>query len=339
MSLREKVFVAISMAVFCIFAVFFMKPSKEKTQTSGVRIAAIMPDVTNSFWAGVWNGVDNGAASANVRLSRYRYATGKDTWEMNEKLETALLSKPEGILLCANQYTAPRTRELLSQAMETGIAVVLCDTDTEEKLRDAYVGADNEKAGHDCAGYLLNHGEIRTAVIIKSSEERISGATRQREQAFLEHFADDSQIQIEKLVLTGEGNDNFQILEEKLLSLGEETALVCFNSSTTILAAQTIERLKMADKVTVVGFSETEEAFSYTQEGVIDALFTQDNEELGRKSVELLEALVQRKAEEKRKNEEKKEETGEKAEKLEDEETKSVIYIDMIPVLGGEGHA
>ena len=155
----------------------------------------------------------------------------------------------------------------------------------------------------------------------------------------MEHFADDSQIQIEKLVLTGEGNDNFQILEEKLLSLGEETALVCFNSSTTILAAQTIERLKMADKVTVVGFSETEEAFSYTQEGVIDALFTQDNEELGRKSVELLEALVQRKAEEKRKNEEKKEETGEKAEKLEDEETKSVIYIDMIPVLGGEGHA
>ena len=90
--------------------------------------------------------------------------------------------------------------------------------------------------------------------------------------------------------------------------------------------------------MTVVGFSETEEAFSYTQEGVIDALFTQDNEELGRKSVELVEALVQSKAEEKRKNEEKKEETGEKAEKLEDEETKSVIYIDMIPVLGGEGH-
>lgn len=68
--------------------------------------------------------------------------------------------------------------------------------------------------------------------------------------------------------------------------------------------------------MTVVGFSETEEAFSYTQEGVIDALFTQDNEELGWKSVELVEELVSGKTEGK---------------------TKPVIYIDMIPVRGGEG--
>lgn len=245
MGRKERWYVVISFLCFVLLTIWLMRPESSAGNNKGIsiRAAAVMPKQTNSFWEGVWQGVTEGALDEGLRLSKYDYSTGGSTEEMNEKLDTAILSDTQGIIFCANQYTESRTAALLKAARERGIRIVLCDTDADQELRDLFVGMDNEKVGKDCADYLKQRGSAAKILLVENREEQISGATRQREDVFLEEMG--MQKQVEVLVLTGEGTDNYKILEDKLSSLENESAVVCFNSSTTIQTAQAVRRLEL----------------------------------------------------------------------------------------------
>lgn len=310
MNRKEKIFVVISLAVFAVFAVILLVPFHAEKKKSNIRIAAVMPDKTDSFWKGVWNGTEQQADEMEVNLSKYRYSTGDNVDGIVQKLETAILSKTQGILLCANQYQSEEIRKLLKEARKSEIKIVLCDTDADADLRDAFIGVDNEKVGKECAKYIQKQKKIKKVILIKNRQEQISGATRQRALAFEESL--NSQVSMESLILSGDENENFHLLKNTLEMAEEGTAVLCFNSSTTILAAQTIKRMRKESEVMFIGFSESEDALTYTKEGIIDRLYTQDNEELGRKSAEILKKLVEGKT------------------------VPEYLYINMISVEGGE---
>ena len=310
MNKREKIYILVSLIAFVIFALLFSVPFRTEKKKKDIRISAVMPEKTDSFWNGVWKGIEQQTEEMNISLSKYRYSTGNNIEGIIQKLETAILSETQGIVLCANQYQSAQIRQLLKEAKKSGIKMVLCDTDADTELRDAFVGVDNEKAGKDCAEYLKQQKEIQKVIVIKNREEQISGATGQRASSFERNF--ESRMPEQLLSLPEDDNEKYRILTDTLETVQKGTAVICFNSSTTTLVAQTIKRTAKESEVLFIGFSESEEAQAYTQEGIIDRLYMQDNEELGRKSAQVLEELI------------------------EGRDVAESLYIDMIYVEGGD---
>lgn len=279
--------------LICLAGIYYLFDTPKENGEKGFRVAAVIPSETEIFWKGVWTGVENGADRYGIQLSKYEYDTSAEEEEMTDKLETAILSKVDGILLSSNQYSTQKTQELLSRAREMGIKVVLCDSDTDETMRDAFVGIDNTEAGNLGAEKLLETEEIQKVQLIYKREERLSSASLKRRSALEDTLSQNSdKIKIEKIQLVETSEEYYQGLQDLLLSDEEGNAVVCFNSASTLLMAQTIERLGMEERILMLGFCESEEAFQYVENGVIDILLTQDNKGLGEKGMEVLRRLL-----------------------------------------------
>lgn len=275
-------------------AVIFVNVKTESHKEGEIhRVAAIIPADQEHFWQGVWTGVREKAEEYGIWLSEYPYSTDEGEEAVAEKLETVILSKVDGILLCSNQYSLKETQELLKKAKKKGIKIVLCDSDAEEAMRDCFVGVDNEKAGKLGARTLMEHTKVRKVLLIQKKGERISEASRQRKEAFKAGIGETGiDVEIEQLELEEDSEGYYKEVQEILLSSKEGCAVVCFNSASTLLMAQTVQRLNLKDSIMLMGFCETDEALEYVENGIIDILLTQDNEGLGAAGISVMQTLL-----------------------------------------------
>lgn len=280
--------------VICLAVVRLPFFKQEEEMENGYRVAAVVPPDTEDFWRGVWEGIESTAEEKSIQLSKYKYESNEEESKMISKLETAILSKVDGILLCSNQYSLQETQDLLQQAKKKGIKIVLCDCDANTAdMRDAFVGVDNAKAGELGAEKLSEITDIKKVLLIQKSQDPISSASMTRKIAFEEYLSEySSQMEIEAIQLAETSEEYYRGIQDTLLSNGEGNAVVCFNSVSTLLMAQTIERLKMEDQIFLLGFCEAEQALDYVESGVIDILLMQDNEGLGRQGMIMMQKLL-----------------------------------------------
>lgn len=279
--------------LICTAGFFLLFYRSEPDEKDGYRIAAVMPASTGHFWEGVWRGVETIADALSLRLSEYSYDTNVSEEVMTNNLEKAILSQVDGILLCSNQYSSEKSQELLRLARDEGIKVVLCDSDAGPELRDIFIGVDNTQAGQLGAQKLLEQSGFDRILLIQQSRDYVSLPTMKRQTSFKEALASsDKADKVVEFQLSENDDTYYQTVQQLLMTDGSGNAVVCFNASSTLLAAQTVKRLNLEEEVLLLGFCETAEAFQYVESGVIDILITQDTEGLGRMGVEKLEELL-----------------------------------------------
>ena len=281
---RQKIGIG---CLFCLLGVgmvvFLWIPKEEKEKLC--RIAAILPvEETNPFWNTVWIGARDCAEKEKIELSEYQYDSFSDD-SVEDLLEIAVLSKTEGIVLRASDYTSDRMQELLNKAKEEGIRIVFADSDGEKEQRDVFVGVDNEAAGKMAAQILTEEYEPEKIWEIRNDGNPTS--VTMREYAFHEYLEQlEKTPDISTVVLTGAEEVRYQTAQEILLQVQPADAVVCFGANTTLIAAKTVERLKLQDQIVLLGFGESEEAFDYIGSGEIDLLFAQENYQIGYQAVE-----------------------------------------------------
>lgn len=100
--------------------------------------------------------------------------------------------------------------------------------------------------------------------------------------------------------MTGEELEQKMLLREYIKKADENLPIVllAFGPNRTIMTAEIIELLGVENNIWFIGFGETEEAIQYVKKGTIDMLYVQDNFEIGKKAIDAVEMLQQKKTRE-----------------------------------------
>lgn len=264
----------------------------KKEEDAVYRVAAILPEnnkirVTD-FWQEVWSGVHEATDLYEIALSEYSSDGGNG---IAERFQMALLAKGDGIILFTSDSSNEELLDLAKTARESGVRIVIVDTEIDETYYDAFVGIDNEAAGRQLAEYLYEHYREGEQIVLL--DVNASGAVSRRRQAFLA-FLEEKGIQkeIHSVSLREENEERILDIQEGIEETEDLRWLVSFDPSCTIQAAEVLHRLKLASEISLIGFGESDSAEAYVEDKTITALLVQDNYSIGALAVEKMKKIL-----------------------------------------------
>ena len=126
-----------------------------------MRIMCIIPEKRDTvFWSEIEDGIRQEAEAEQIELSVIYTETKSavSSIGINDALEIALLARADAVILSYNDADE-NTNEALLRARQEGIKIIFVDSDADSRLRDRYVGIDNEEAGYQLARYALSQME------------------------------------------------------------------------------------------------------------------------------------------------------------------------------------
>lgn len=266
---------------------FYMSKPKQTTELTGPYLTFIAPVANQEFW-GI---AATGAYEEGKRLGADVKCIG--FWEWNEEkyidaVRSAIYANVDGIIM-AGLDGGEELCEVIEEAENAGIDVVLIDSDIEKSKRKGYVGTNNYEAGK-IAGENLRQVSQEEAVIavVMSSEEAVN--QRERLRGFQDAIKECEKMKIEMIV---EGDSNQTISKERILNMLKEypqvNAFFCTEGYAALSVAQVIEDAQgQYDDFHVVTFAMGERVMESIQEDRIDTAIQQDPYEMGAKAVEKL---------------------------------------------------
>lgn len=275
-------------SVFFRFGVFV----KATVQTP-VRIAAILPQRSDvSFWSDIEEGMKQAADQYNVELSvLYTKSTNPSlALEINPALEIAIMIRPDAILV-SYADADERTDQLLLEAREANIKVVLVDNDSDERLRDYCVGIDNATAGQLIAQAVMSEldtGKKATLIDFDGQRQNI----RQRADGVRQCFQSAGEDLI-TIILPSETQLERMIELEKMLEQHPDIgAIITCEELSTLSAAHLLSGRGLSDTINLYGFDLTKDTQKLLEENIIRALLVQNPVSMGVESIKASLALI-----------------------------------------------
>lgn len=256
------------------------------------RVAAILSgndmNRATDFWDEVWEGVRDGAEVEGIALSEYTLDTLNST---EERVKLAFTAEVDGMILAVSNGVDQELLTLLREVRDAGIKIVIADTDIGEAYYDAFVGIDNNAAGEQLAEYLCEHWKSGEKILVL--DVNASEAVAQRKNSFLVYLKQRGMKEaVEQILLNDE--TEARVLEiQHALEEGVKW-VVSFDPSCTLQSAEVLDRMSIAPDVSLIGFGESDKVQDYLANHVIQALFEQDNYNIGYLAVQKMEKLLSR---------------------------------------------
>lgn len=254
------------------------------------RVMAVLPDQSNLFWRGVWDGLRQNEEETSFSISEYEFS---DTEEVLQLLDIAYHTEVDGIIFGPKISQSDSVYESLKKLKQKGVKIIVLDTELDTEYYDVFVGIDNANAGRTLGQYLCSKLQPNQQVIAIRSARKLSDTMQERMGAFheiMEQKNVSNQIRIVEVSL--DNPNGIQDILNILSRLDTSVYLVAMGPTYTLYAAEAVAMAGVSDKVQVVGFGETEEALQYVKDNIIEALFVQEHIQLGRKSVMIMEKLL-----------------------------------------------
>lgn len=118
-----------------------------------LHIVLISQEADNPFWSSVERGARTAAEQYGMEL-QYMGPLRINPQEQTRLLEKSIASKADAIIV--QGIGEPSYRDLITDAVSSGIPVITVDTDEQSSERLAYVGTDNEAAGERMGRLVAN---------------------------------------------------------------------------------------------------------------------------------------------------------------------------------------
>ena len=223
----------------------------KRTKTLGV----IIPNIMNNFFAKVFVGIEEMAASRGYNLisciSNESYSKEVKTMEL---LKNGTL---DGFILSLSEETQiKQDYEHLKHAIEQGVPIVLFDRVTEEIECDK-VTVDDLEGANRATSHLIKSGCKRIAVIsildnISVGKLRVQGY----KNALLEHR---QEIEEELIVRIGKKED-FETVMKFVLTDKKIDALLCLEESSAIRSLVLLKQMKyrIPEEMSIICFTNGE---------------------------------------------------------------------------------
>ena len=265
---RLRVFIGICFFILClIFLGNLFVPSS--TQPFERRYTFVCP----LQWAYTAAGIQDADRdfSVNTKLvGMEELNAGKQA----QAIHDAVLAKVDGIIT-AGMEDSEVLQEAIDHAQEQGIPVVLVDNDMPDTKRTCYIGTDNYEAGVMAgeAMYKATEGNARIGILVSSlsapnQQERLAGFEEAIRAYPDRQVAGVLECHSEKLEV-----------KEKLPQFLEETKIdalyITEAIATSVVGDVMKERQIEPDRMRVIAFDNTNEAISYMEEGLYQALIVQ----------------------------------------------------------------
>lgn len=265
-----------------------------------VRVFAILDSETNIFWENVWNGLRKEADKADVILTEYPYESSEEEILVPMFLEICDYAEADAVVLSIHKKEVwEQCEDLLEKIYKKGVEIIVIDTQPEVEYYDVYIGLDNTEIGELVADTAMKYYQKGGRIAVQERglrsvlKQRIEGCKRELLQ---KGYSDVVDI----LDMTGEELEQKMLLREYIKKADENLPIVllAFGPNRTIMTAEIIELLGVENNIWFIGFGETEEAIQYVKKGTIDMLYVQDNFEIGKKAIDAVEMLQQKKTRE-----------------------------------------
>ena len=215
-------------------------------------IAAVVPDLSNSFYTEMVQGMKDYATAANYTLL---IGDSREHWSEESKyLDTFHRRRVDGVIRIPAIDDRPRE----AVALLGNIPVVYADRLPGGRRHGAgYVGVNNAEAAFDATRYLLSLGHRRIAVIlgpqtVHTANERLLGYARALRGNHLP--VDRNLVRTSDNQMLGGHREAIELLTRPQ----RPTAIFCTNNMMTLGAFQAIQELRVEcpEEVSLLGFDD-----------------------------------------------------------------------------------
>ena len=152
--LLSAIFLLLAVSVVLLLA--FMRKEPKKEPYSIIFISKIIDD--SDFWTQLIDGTKAAAQEYGVELS-VRAPEAEDDYEMqNILIEQAISEHPDAIVLTPASYT--ETTPLARKIVDSGIRLLLLDSEINEDVEECIISTDNIKAGQLQGSYAVSYTHL-----------------------------------------------------------------------------------------------------------------------------------------------------------------------------------
>ena len=305
----------ILLGAILLFLAFPLTGCMEEKEEKAYRVAAVMPQDSRSFpgdvWWDLWECIEKECKENGLALSSY--TAGSSARKVAERLQLVKYAQVDGVILYSYLHQSYMRKTL----QEAGIKVVLVGTKLEEGYYDAFVRYDPADTGKRMYEYLKPHLADGNILLLVEREE----GKNHRQDAFLDCLESDGYGQIwweepdtvplalgeegagmaAKETVGGAASPSIYLVPrevaahpewmKEILIRAKIRWVVTFDSMATQSVCEGEERYEGREEL--LCYSHTEDAVKYARDGVIQALFTVDEDLIGQRAVEVMAALLE----------------------------------------------
>jgi ribose transport system substrate-binding protein len=279
--------------------------AQEKAAARKVTIAVIPKGTTHEFWKSVHAGAVKAARELGVEIIWKGPLKEDDRDAQISVVEDFITRRVAGIVLAPLDDTALRVP--VSNAVRSGVPVVIFDSDLKSPDYTSFVATDNyaggKKGGQYLAKLLNGKGKV---VLLRYAEG--SASTSNREKGFLDGIKAFPGIQVVSANQYGGATTEtaYKASENLLAPLKSKDGgltidgIFCVNESTTFGMLRALQDGGLAGKVKYVGFDSSAKLVEALRQGQIHGLVLQNPMNMGYMGVKTLVAHLQGQKVEKR---------------------------------------
>jgi len=271
-------------AIVCILLLAIPSFSGEKA-AKRLTIAVIPKGTTHEFWKSVHAGAVKASKELDVDIIWKGPLKEDDRDGQIAVMEDMITRKVSGIVLAPLDDKALRAP--VAAAKQSGIPVVIFDSDLKSKDYVSFVATDNYKGGTIAGEHLAKLiGEKGKVVMLRYQEG--SASTMNREKGFLDAIKKFKEIEVVSSNQYGGATTEtaMQASENLLAPLKTDTGLsvdgiFCPNESTTFGMLRALQGAGLAGKVKYVGFDSSAKLVEALKNGEINGLVLQNPMRMG----------------------------------------------------------
>jgi ribose transport system substrate-binding protein len=258
---------------------------------SRLTIAVIPKGTTHEFWKAVHAGAVKAGKETGVDVLWQGPIKEDDREEQIKVVDNMRTRGVAGIVLAPLDDKALRTP--VSDAMRSGIPVVIFDSDLASADYVSFVATDNYQGGRLAGEHMATLLGGKGAVILLRQHEG-SASTTKREQGYLDAIAAHPGIKVTSSnQYGGVTTESAYRVSENLLSAtraaeGTVNGIFCPNESTTFGMLRALQNARLAGKITLIGFDASDKLVQALEAREISALVVQDPVNIGYMGVKTL---------------------------------------------------
>ena len=259
--------------------------NKSSLGSARYHLVVVIPDLDDSFFRGLLDGIEESAPSAGAVVQVFRYSSSSPA-ESERFFEVALRAKVDGVIMYTPRNDAVIRR--VQKATQSGTVFIPVGTDVPTENPDGFIGSGSLLQGFEGGKRICGElgASARIGVILPAS-----GSEGLRDEPLYRGVASAikpfpgativSVIPARSDVLSGE-----EAASALLHTNPSVNALFCTNSRDTIGAAQVVVDLNQVGQVLIIGADETPEIRHYIDNGVIMASIVRDSRRIGQEAVQ-----------------------------------------------------
>jgi len=273
-----KIYMLVSLVFLLTFSIVF----NGQVEAKEYKILFVAPKVNDPVWLKAKEGFDDAADEFGFK-GVWTGANDHTVQGTFEALETAISSSPDGIVTCP--FSPSAFTEVLNNAKEAGIPISTVAVDALNKdNRVSFIGTNFTNAGVQLGKALYEKAgnNLKIGVIMSNLDAANQIAILEAMKKYFEDNNIDYEI-VDKRADQADPIEAAQILSNMILAHPEMNVVAEIESGGVTGTATVLEEKGLSEKITLIGFDDTEPNLAAVRGGHIYGLMAQDFYEMGYK--------------------------------------------------------